>query len=286
MGRVLTAGVLLIAAAAVPAPRLHGQAAQTDQKQPTFEVASVKANKSGSMRSNLDLQPGGRFTAINVSLVGLIRVAYATAGPLPQSSFPDVPNWFYTDHYDIIAKAEGDTTQEQLAPMLRSLLADRFQLMVHTEARTTPIYALVFARHDDRFGPGLRRSNGECPAAPGNQVLPECRMLNAPGTIRARGIPLEALTRMMSEKLDDHRPVRDDTGLTGRFDVDLRWTPDRQPLAPLDAPPEVGRAIATIDPNGPSLFAAVQEQLGLKLESRKEQNDVIVIDHVEKPTPD
>jgi bla regulator protein blaR1 len=110
--------------------------------------------------------------------------------------------------------------------------------------------------------------------------------LNAPGTLRARGIPLEALTRMMSNWLDDHRLVRDETGLTGRFDVDLKWTPDRQPLLPLDVPPEVGRAVAAIDPNGPSLFTAVQEQLGLKLESRKEQNDVIVIDHVEKPTPD
>jgi uncharacterized protein (TIGR03435 family) len=285
MGRVLAAGVLILTAP-VPVSWLHGQAAQTDQKTPAFEVASVKANKSGSIRSNLDLRPGGRFTAINVSLVGLIRVAYGTAGPLPQSSFPDVPNWFYADHYDIIAKAEGDTTQEQLLPLLRSLLADRFKLVVHTEIKTTPIYALVLTRRDDRFGPSLRRSNGGCPPAPGDQVSPECRMLNAPGTLRARGIPLEALTRMMSAWLDDHRLVRDETGLTGRFDVDLRWTPDRQPVVPVDAPPEIGRAIAAIDANGPSLFTAVQEQLGLKLESRKEQNDVIVIDHVEKPTED
>jgi uncharacterized protein (TIGR03435 family) len=277
-------GVLLSGFVLGASVTLLGQT-QPDQKPLAFEVASVKPNKSGSIRSNLGLQPGGRFTAVNVSLVGLIRVAYGTAGPLPQSSFPDVPNWFYTDQYDIMAKAEGDITQEQLLPMLRSLLADRFKLLTHTETKTTPVYALVLAHHDDRFGPGLHRSNGECPG-PGNQVSQECRMLNAPGTLRARGIPLEALTRMMSGWLDDHRLVRDETGFTGRFDVDLRWTPDRQPVVPLDAPPEIGRAVAAIDPNGPLLFTAVQEQLGLKLESRKEQNDVLVIDHVEKPTPD
>jgi uncharacterized protein (TIGR03435 family) len=264
--------------------RLVGQQ-KADGKPLAFEIASVKPNKSGSIRSNLGLQPGGRFTAVNVSLAGLIRIAYGTAGPLGPSSFPDVPNSFYSDHYDILAKADDNVTQEQLLPLLRSLLADRFRLTLHMETKTTRVYALVLARRDDRFGPSLHRSGGEC-LAPGNQVSQECRMLNAPGTIRARGIPLEALTRMLSGWLEDHRRVNDETGLIGTFDADLHWTPDRPPQLPPDAPPEIARAAATIDPNGPSLFTAMQEQLGLKLESRNEQIDVIVIDHVEKPTPD
>ena len=277
----MTASALLLAGAILTA-----QAGNTaDQKTPAFEVASVKQNKSGSIQSNIGLQPGGRFAAINVSLVGLIRIAYGTAGPLGPSSFPDVPNWFYTDHYDILAKADANVTQEQLLPLLRSLLADRFKLSLHMEARTTRVYALVVARRDNRFGPGLRRSDGEC-AGPSERGSDGCRILNGPGLLRARGIPLETLTRMLSGSLEDHRRVDDETGLSGTFDVDLRWTPDRVPQLPLDAPPEIARAAATLDPNGPSLFTAMQEQLGLKLESKNQQIDVIVIDHVEKPTPD
>jgi uncharacterized protein (TIGR03435 family) len=86
--------------------------------------------------------------------------------------------------------------------------------------------------------------------------------------------------------VEGRREVRDETGLTGSFEVTLNWTPDRFPQQPLDAPPEIGRAVAAIDPNGPSLLTAVQEQLGLKLESIKGPVDVVVIDHVEQPTPD
>ena len=276
-----TASVLLLAGAILSAQTVN----TADQQTPAFEVASVKQNKSGSIQSNIGLQPGGRFAAINVALVGLIRIAYGTTGPLGPSSFPDVPSWFYTDHYDILAKADDNVTQDQLLPLLRSLLADRFKLSLHMEARTTRVYALVVARRDNQFGPGLRRSNGEC-AGPSERVADGCRILNAPGLLRARGIPLETLTRMLSGSLEDRRRVDDETGLTGTFDVDLRWTPDRAPQLPLDAPPEIAQAVATLDPNGASLFTAIQEQLGLKLESKNEQVDVIVIDHVEKPTPD
>jgi bla regulator protein blaR1 len=276
-----TASVLLLAGAILSAQTVK----TADQKTPAFEVASVKQNKSGSIQSNIGLQPGGRFAAVNVALVGLIRIAYGTTGPLGPSSFPDVPSWFYTEHYDILAKADDNVTQDQLLPLLRSLLADRFKLSLHMEARTTRVYALVVARRDNQFGPGLRRSHGEC-AGPSERIADGCPILNAPGVLRARGIPVETLTRMLSGSLEDHRRVDDETGLTGTFDLDLRWTPDRAPQLPLDAPPEIAQAVATLDPNGASLFTAIQEQLGLKLESKNEQVDVIVIDHVEKPTPD
>jgi bla regulator protein blaR1 len=97
---------------------------------------------------------------------------------------------------------------------------------------------------------------------------------------------MATLARMLVSWVDDHREVRDQTGLTGTFEVALEWTPDRVSPVPLDAPVEVGRAVAVIDPNGPSLFTAVQEQLGLKLQPKKDQADVLVIDHVEQPTPD
>jgi bla regulator protein blaR1 len=91
---------------------------------------------------------------------------------------------------------------------------------------------------------------------------------------------------MLMSWVEDHREVRDQTGLTGTFDMDMKWTPDRLPVAPPDASPELLRALRSIDPAGPSLFTALQEQIWLKLVAGKEQTDVLVIDHVEQPSPD
>jgi uncharacterized protein (TIGR03435 family) len=155
-----------------------------------------------------------------------------------------------------------------------------------------PFYAVTFAGVDKTAGPGLRASSINCeamrgrgrggpaPGPPGPAERPQCGMRMAPGQIAAGGISIAQLVLVLSQSVQ--RSVIDRTALAGTFDVDLTWTPDRLPLGP----PPPGVQPPSIDPNGPSLFTAIQEQLGLKLESDRGPVDVLVIDHVERATPD
>lgn len=264
---------------------------------PTFEVASVKPNKSGDMRVMLGIQPGGRFTATNVPLRMLIRQAYQ----LQDFQVVGGPGWISSDRFDVVAKAEGNLPPTPpggppgpLQLMLRALLAERFSLVVHADTRELPTYALVHARTDKRLGPQLRRSDINCaqmagargrggaqavPPQPGGR--PQCGIRIGPGQLSAGGIPLAQFATALSQFVQ--RVIVDQTGLSDSFDVDLSWTPDQTPQGtlPPGAPP-----LPPIDPNGPSIFTAVQEQLGLKLESQRGSVSVLVIDRVEQPTPD
>jgi uncharacterized protein (TIGR03435 family) len=274
---------------------LRAQAPTTDNKPPAFEVASIKKNTSGDTRWNYEMQPGGRFRATRVSLANLISIAYGTPFPLPGFLVVGGPNWITTDRFDVLGKAEGNPTHDTFPLMLRPLLAERFQLRVHHETRERDIVALVMAKSDRRLGPHLRRTDLDCtfkgdtppaPVTPASPAASPCIDRNYPGQLTSSSITMPVLARLLMLWVEGRREVRDETGLTGSFEVTLNWTPDRVPQQPLDAPPEIGRAVAAIDPNGPSLLTAVQEQLGLKLESIKGPVDVVVIDHVEQPTPD
>ena len=199
------------------------------------------------------------------------------------------PDWFDSDRFDIVAKAADDAPPERMLLMVRTLLADRFKLAVHTETREIPIYALVMARSDGRPGPQLRAAAVDCaallaaaraggpppPRAPAGE-RPICGMQTAPGRMMAGGYALPDVARNLSNFAG--RMVVDKTGLTGLFDLDVTWTPDQMPPGPL--PP----GAPAIDPNGPSIFTALQEQLGLKLDSQRGPVDVLVIDHAEQPT--
>jgi len=255
---------------------------------PVFEVASIKPNTSGTRRVNLDLQPGGRFLATNVSLETLIRVAYGDPRPLPPNRLSISASWMgasghdflEADHFDIEAKSTGELTQSQLQVALQILLVDRFKLIVHHETRELPMYALVLARADGRLGPRLRRTDVDCsnppPATPAAaDGTPACGFRSYPGKATGR-TTMSVLAPWLSGAVDDHRPVENRTGLTGTFDFDLEWTPDR-PL-PADAPPG-----PVADPNGPALFTALKEQLGLMLQPQKDQIDILVVDHAEHP---
>ena len=267
---------------------------------PAFEVASIKPNKSGTNQRQFNVEPNGRFTAINVPLADLVRFAYAERGPdgilgpLPPNRMSVAATWaggakaLQSDKFDVIATTDPGASQEQVFLMLRALLAERFKLVVHRETRDLPIYALVIARKDGRLGPRLRPSNVDCSAVPsdsptasaaaGGFVAEPCKGLrNVPGKATGRAVTIPTLARLMSGWVDDHRPVEDRTGLTGNFDIDLDWTPDR-PL-PADAP-----ALPATDSNGAGLFTALQEQLGLKVESTKNSIDMLVVDHAEHPT--
>ena len=250
-----------------------------------FEVASIKPNKSDSNHVNITPQPGGRFTATNVSVMDLVAIAYGTSGPFPRSGIINGPSWMSRDRFDIVAKADGHPTQVEFSRMLRPLLAERFRLAVHTETRERPIYTLTLARKDGSLGPGLRPSSLSC-VGPREALPAGCEMLSVPGALKARGTQIAALTRLLTGWVEDHREVRDQTGLAGAFDMEMRWTPDRPPAIPPDASPELRQALLSVDPNGPSLLTALQEQLGLKLVASKDPSDVLVIDHVEHPSPD
>jgi uncharacterized protein (TIGR03435 family) len=208
-----------------------------------------------------------------------------------------------TERYDIVAKAEGDIPRAgpggpsgPLNFMMQDLLEERFKLKAHRETREMPIYALMLARADQKLGQGLRSSSTDCeafrgrgrggPGGPGGRAMfvpgerPTCGMMVGPGQVTAGGIPIAQLTLMLSQFTQ--RIVVDRTDLKGNFDIDLTFTPERMPQGPL--PP--GVQLPPIDPNGPSIFTAIQEQLGLKLESERGPVEVLVIDHVERPTPD
>jgi len=265
---LLTAGLL-----AGVVGSLRAQAPATENKLPAFDVASVKRNITGSIVVNSSIA-GGRYVGTNLSVMDLLAQIYR----LPRSRFVGGPGWISTTRFDIVATFEGTLSAPEILDRVHALLNERFRLVVHTEKREGEVYDLVLARNDGQLGPMLRPSN-DCRSAP----TPQCGS-NYPGKFIGSGVPLIALTSALGF-WTDQREVRDRTGLTGFFDIQLTWAPDR-PLGPLppNAPDEVVRAREAIDWNGPSLFTAVQEQLGLKLESKKDQIDVLVIDRLEMPT--
>jgi uncharacterized protein (TIGR03435 family) len=270
---------------------------QAPAANPSFEVASVKPNKSGTQQVMLGLQPGGRFTATNAPLRMLIRNAYQ----LQDFQLVGLPDWASSERFDIVAKAEGDVppapigTTGPIQLMVRSLLAERFKLAAHQEARELPIYALVVAKSDGKLGPQLRpaavdcaammaargRSGGGPPAPPPLAQRPVCGMRIGPGTMAGGGFPLSQLAQTLSQFVQ--RVVVDRTGLAGNYDLDLTWTPDQMPQG---SPPPGAPALSPVDPNGPSIFTALQEQLGLKLDAQRGPVDVLVIDKIDRPTPD
>jgi uncharacterized protein (TIGR03435 family) len=282
-------GICSIAAglAFSPTPNLQPP---TSSQSSTFEVASIKVNKSDSNRVNLDLQPGGRFTAVNVSLQALIGVAYGDPMPLPPNRMVLNQRWIggvagagyaTADRFDIEAKASRDLTQAELAAALRSLLQDRFKLAVHHETRKLPVYRLVMDRDDRRLGPRLRRSEIDCTdpreyTAKNSDGTSKCGFRSRPGSASGRQT-ISVLTRLFTNAVADHRPVEDRTGLAGTFEFEIDWAPEVP--VPADAPPG-----PPIDPNGPSVFTAAREQLGLKLEPATNDIDVLVVDRAEKPS--
>jgi len=248
---------VVAACAAAAVPFTAGSLAHAQSTSPAFEVATIKSNKSAEQGG------GSRFNGLyyigtNVTLKRVIRLAY---GPIQE--FAGGPGWIESEHYDITAKAAGNPTREQLQLMLRSLLADRFKLVVHKETRDLPAFALVLARRDGKLGPSLRRSDADC--SPGNQEKAPpgaCGFRIGDGALMGRGA---TIGRLAAELILTGRLVVDRTGLTGAFDMDLKWTPD-----------ELGTHA--------DLFTALQEQLGLKLEAIRAPVEVIVIDSAEKPS--
>jgi uncharacterized protein (TIGR03435 family) len=288
----MTLTAVAVAAFAIPmlftGSRLGAQAPTTDKL--AFEVASIKPNKSGDGRVMLGLQPGGRFTATNVPLRMLIRQAY----DLQEFQIVGGPDWLGSDRFDIVAKApDGGFTADLMRPMLQALLAERFGLTSHNETREMPIYALVKARTDGKLGPNLapaaidctaargRRGGGPPPAPPQPGQKLDCGFMIGFGRMNVGGMPIAQLARALSPMVG--RVVLDKTELTGAYDFEMTYTPEGLGGGP---PPLLNGAPPTFDPNAPTVFTALQEQLGLKLDSQRGPVEVLVIDRVEQPTAD
>jgi bla regulator protein blaR1 len=296
--RCLVAAVAALVGTAVLNPsRLDSQA---PSQAAAFEVASVKPNNSGDNRVVFGMQPGGRFTSTNVPLKELIRMAYG----VQTFQIDGGPDWIGSERFDIVAKAEGELRPSPpggppgpLLLMMQALLAERFKLVTHRDTRDLPIYALMLARSDGRLGPKLSASQVDCstlpppgargsgpPAFPGPPALgerPRCGMFMGIGRIAAGGATMAQLATTLSQRVN--RYVRDSTGLSGWYEFEIEFMPDQIPSPPPGAPPG---AMPAPSPDAPSIFTALQEQLGLKLESQRGPVEVVVIDSVERPTPD
>ena len=218
-----------------------------------FEVASIKPTAAqGSL--SIDFPPGGRFSAKSITVNMLLRNAYG----VQDYQIAGGPGWMASDGFDIEAKADagaGDVQREQVLKMIQSLLADRFQVVLHRETRQLPVYNLVIGKG----GATMK------PAASDAEIARTMKM----GELVTKKMSMTTLANLLVFELQ--RPVIDATGLKGDFAFSLQYT---RGLAESDAGPA----------ERPSLFPAVQEQLGLRLESAKGPVEVVVIDHVEKPS--
>jgi len=248
----------------------RGEAQHND---PVFDVVSIKPSASTrtprAVSSILQLRPG-QVRAAGITAQGLISLAFPT-GEVPRlpSRIAGGPDWLASAQFEFIATTAPDAPRtmvtEQLPALVRSALEERFKLRGHIEMRPVPIFVLVKARRNGLLGPLMR------PTAPGTYQW------NSSGReyVSASYLTLEQLASRLTSLNASGRVVVDRTGLKGPYDVDLYWSPERTAVSG-PVPPEV---------DGPSLFTAVQEQLGLKLEARTERQDVYVVDSIQRPEP-
>jgi uncharacterized protein (TIGR03435 family) len=288
----VAAGAILPVAAQIP----------SDAPLPKFE-ASIKRAQDNSGMMSMRMDPMGR-TMTGLALRNLIVQSYG----IQQNQLVGGPEWVTTDRWDIQLRADAPITPPQANLLIQQMLADRFKLVLKRETRELPLYELTFARPDKQLGPGLTPAAIDCgpqgrgragmppppagavgrdggPGGPGRGPAPlaGCRMMFTMGRIEGNGQPISGITSFLSSQLG--RLVIDKTGLTGGYDITLSWTPDGfraggpgPPLPPgAPAPPP-------IDPDGPPLVTALQEQLGLRVEPTKGPVEVLVIDSVQQPS--
>ena len=248
---------------------------------PAFEAVSIKPNRSSSTPASTVGFAGGRYTIVNGTVAQLIRSAY----PAQINDLVGAPSWVTSDRYDVTAVAAGNPSRDALAPMLRAMLAERFKLVARYETQERDTYSLVLARPDGRLGPGISLSTIDCEAVaaanltgrtpdvprPANGA-PPCGLSAGGGTVRIGGMPMAAVARTLSGAAG--RVIVDKTGLTGNYELTLRYS--GQVVNGAERPAE----------ELPSIFTAVQEQLGLKLEADRAPLQLVVIERIERPTED
>jgi uncharacterized protein (TIGR03435 family) len=236
---------------------------------PSFDVATVKPSTPGSQGKGFGFR-GGSFVTHNTDLNDLIAFAYG----LHTKQIINAPDWFGTDLFEIEGKpdAEGRPSMKQMSIMVQKLLAERFKLTFHHETRDLNVYVISVASG----GPKMAKSA----SAPTD---PSAFFFRGLGDLTVRNQTMKDFATWMQNGVMD-RPVVDQTGLTDRYDFQLKWTPDESQFAAFRS---VGSVVPppTDDPKAPpSLYTAITEQIGLKMGPAKAPDDVIVIDHVEKPS--
>ena len=284
---------------------------QAQEKPPAFEVVSVKPSNPNST-SPLGAVPmvlpaaNGRFTATNVPLRLLVRMAYG----VQDFQIDGGPSWQMSQRYDITGKAEDGFAgaPQSMMPMVKTLLADRFKLKVHTETREMPVSALVIAREDGKLGPNLKPSTSDCSNAQAeNQKLAEAFAKGGPGALtgmlpkpgetrkcamipalspggfgmKADGQPLSVMIQLLTQATG--RVVTDKTGLTGLYDWEIKFDPQVLLQIASQAGVNLPAGVNLSASDSPSLLTALREDLGLRLESERGPVEILVIDSAEMP---
>jgi len=245
----------------------------------SFEVASVKRSPADVQAPGIRPIQGNRFLAVGLTARTLMQVAYGRQGTLLSAQVVGDAPWLDSERFDITGISEALTAPGNpfttIRGLMQRLLRERFQAQVHLETRQLPIYELVMSHTDGRPGPKLRPPEAQCVeglGGPSNGV-PNCGFTRVrPGDWAARSIDLGLFATNLAFLPEVGRVVRDRTGLRERFDLELRFNP---------------QAVSAADPSpDPSIFTALQEQLGLKLQASRGPVEVVAIDRIERPTPD
>jgi len=258
-------------------PKTLAQSPQTTiAPLPSFEVASIKPNRSGDARFFISMPPG-RFTTTGTTTKFLIALAYN----VHDFQVLGGPSWINSERYDINAKEDDSLVEElqklspdqrfdQIRLRVQSLLAVRFELRLSHETKELPVYVLVIAKNGPKLLDGRAHAG---------------MMHMGKDQLTGQGLPIESLVQVFSRQLS--RTVVDQTGLKGKYDISLHWTPDPSAATPFKAEEgnDTGAGNPALSNNSwPSIFTALQEQLGLKLEPTKSPVETIVIDHLERPS--
>jgi len=258
-------------------------------------LSVIKPNRSGGPGGQLAVPLGGRFSATNVTVASMVSAAYGSGLPLAEERIVGMPDWATRDRFDVEARQDGleipeepedDEAFAQAFGMLRTMLADRFALRAHDESRQAPIYLL---RRIASARTAVRATRIDCDAVhragPFAEILDfdgrpfaPCGVRMRAAAITSNGGTMTQLAGYLSRVRGVEREVFDRTGLEGRFDFNLEWTPLPQPGTTADG-------TASAAGSGPSIFTALQEQLGLKLEPARGPLPVLVVDRIARPTP-
>jgi uncharacterized protein (TIGR03435 family) len=248
------------------------------QSSPSFEAATIRPAPPDARGALMNFPTPTRLSVNNFTLRMLINTAY---GPElgPGAQVTGGPDWIEKDRYVILGQSQGSPTRAEMIAMLKTLLTERFALKVHTDSKEVDAYALVMARDDRKPGPKLQTWDGTCngkpvPAAQPGGTGPRCAAFFRPPGLVMRGASIAVLANMLSAPFSNlGRPVVDQTGLGGEYDYDLEVS--FAPASPNPAP---------ADAAAPSVFVALQEQLGLKLQPTRTTVKVLVVDNASRPT--